>query len=180
MFFFNLTLCFQCCNKELLIFPSVVDPETYCRPSWERFKIQPWCWNGMLRWRKEFWKPNRSMKKLDLMFKMLSCVLFKMNNFYFSWPLCFQSFKGAKGAEFYIWGEHWTEGPGRDVCVQLLTSYQDVWENGSPVRGRHVSGQHTMYSWESHFSYWKHVLLFFHLSMLGPAAGWLVWWMSPI
>lgn len=69
--------------ENLLKFPSVVNPATYCRPSWEKFKIQLWCLNGMLKWRKEFWKPNRSMKKLDSMFKILYCVQFKIHNFFF-------------------------------------------------------------------------------------------------
>lgn len=164
-----------CCFPLLSILPHT------CRPSWERFKIQPWCLNGTLKWRKEFWKPNRSMRNLDLIVKLLNCLQFKMHHLsIFSDILCSQSFKGAKGATFHIWGEHWTEGPGWDVCVQLLASYQDVRENRSPVRGRHVSGAHATYGRESRCGYWKHVSLSSRPSMLGPAAEWLEWWTSPI
>lgn len=53
-----------------------------------------------------------------------------------------QSIKGAQGVEFYIRSKHWAEGPGWDVCVQLLSSHQDVREDGAPAGGRHVSKMH--------------------------------------
>lgn len=53
-----------------------------------------------------------------------------------------QSIEGAQGAELYIWSEHRTEGPGWDVCLQLLSSHQDVREDRAPAGGRHVSNMH--------------------------------------
>lgn len=65
--------------------------------------------------------------------------LFPISLQYFLVP---QSIKGAQGVEFYIWSEHCTEGPGWDVCVQLLSSHQDVREDRAPAGGRHVSDMH--------------------------------------
>lgn len=77
-----------------------------------------------------------------------------------------QSIKRAQGVEFYIWSEYWTAGPGWDVCVQLLSSYQDVREDGASAWRRNVSKIYTIKCQQ--FIDQESVLQFSGLCVLGP------------